>query len=128
MGGLKGKVHKKPKEEEAVNTIKTVEFKVGGTLVKLPGAKFSSEKTYIAKFDKPPKIGDVKEPKAKSDIPKDIYAAYADMVKKYEPKIYEVGPGGKETLVKDPSEKMLAFAGDALVRKSKVYSAVLKKA
>lgn len=109
-----GPIVVKPKEEEAVKTIKTVEFKVGG-------------KTYMAKFEDPPKIGEVEMPKVKSKKPKDIDAAFIDMVKEYGAKIYAVDATGKETALKDPSEKMLADAGKALLKKSVVYSAVLKK-
>ncbi len=103
-----------PKEEEAVKTIKTVEFKIGG-------------KMYIAKFENPPKIGEVRTPDVKSKKLKDIDAAFIDMVKQYKPKIYSVDPEGKETVVKDPSEKMLADAAKALHTKSMVYYAVISK-
>jgi len=103
-----------PKEEEAVKKIETVEFKVGG-------------KTYVAKFENPPKIGEVDMPKVKSKKPKDIDSGFVDMVKEYGAKIYAVDPTGKETALKDPGEKILAQSGKALLKKSMVYYAVLSK-
>jgi hypothetical protein len=100
-----------PKEKEK-KKIESVEFKTGG-------------KTYVAKFDNPPKIGEVNMPKGKGK--KEIDASFAEMAKDYKVKIYAVDKAGKETLLKNPNQKMLSQAGKALLRKSVVYSSVLKK-
>lgn len=102
-----------PKEKKKIKRIETVEFKLEG-------------KTYIIRFDKPPKIGEVAVPKGKKK--KEIDKNFIDMVKDYGVKVYAVDKAGKETLVKDPSPKLLAQAGKALLKKSTVYYAVLSKA
>jgi len=89
---------KKPK------VIKTVEFKDGN-------------KTYIAKFSKPPKVGKVKPPEAEG--PKEANAAFIKMAEGYGVEIYEKG---KKKPIENPSKKLKAKAGKAALKDSMKYS------
>ncbi len=100
-----------PKEEKK-KAITEVEFKLGG-------------KTYIAKFENAPKIGEVSTPKGKGK--KAIDESFMNMAKEdYKATIYAIDKEGNEILVKNPSPKMYTQAGKALLRKSIVYGSVLE--
>ncbi len=100
-----------PKKEER-KIITKVEFKVG-------------EKTYIAKFGNPPKIGEVAFPEGKSKTK--IDEGFMKMMKEeYKAKIYVVDKEGNETLVKNPSPSLYVNAGKTLMIKSMVYSSILE--
>ena len=100
-----------PKKEKK-KLIPEVEFKAGG-------------KTYVAKFNNPPKIGKVSMPKGKGK--KAIDESFMNMAKnEYKAAIYAVDKDGNETVVKNPSPAVYTQAGKVLLRKSMVYSSVLE--
>lgn len=97
----------KPKEKTTV--IKEVTFKVGN-------------KIYTAKFEKAPKIGEVKAPKGKT--PKEVNAEFAKMADSYNVVIYEKG---SKKPIEDPSVRIKATAGKVLLRESIIKSIDVKE-
>jgi len=97
--------------EKKKTVVTIVEFKVGG-------------KTYEAVFAKPVDLKKIELPKGGK---KKIDEGFANIAQKHGIKLYTVDAEGNKTLVKDPAEKILALAGKTYVKKTLVYSTIIKK-
>ena len=85
--------------------------------------EFTSDgKTYVAKFDNPPKVGKIKLPEAES--PKEANKGFITMVEGYGVQIYEKG---KDTPIENPSKKLKIKAGKVALKDSMKYNIDIKK-
>jgi hypothetical protein len=106
---MSGPIVVEPKKKR--KPIKSVIFKVGG-------------KVYEAIFDKPMDLKKIKLPKGGK---KKIDEGFENIAKKHGIKLYLMDVEGNKTPVKKPTEKMLATAGKAYVKRTMVYETVIKK-